>query len=189
MTTDDIAQRLQSARLLALDFDGVLTDGRLYIHESGGVTKAVSYLDIVGVTRWRRLGHGLCIITGDGASTIPAHYADAFKVSKLYTGRLDKLDALHEAAEHFGIDLDQTIYMGDDVMDLPAMTAAAVGATVPTAHPHVRQHADWISTQSAGAGAARELIDLTLTIQGHDITELRPHPSHLEQAAPAGPTR
>jgi 3-deoxy-D-manno-octulosonate 8-phosphate phosphatase (KDO 8-P phosphatase) len=172
-----LADRLYRTRLLALDFDGVLTDGRLHLHESGDLTKAVSYLDIVGITRWRRLGHGLCIITGDSASTIPARYAEAFKVPTLYTGRMDKLDALHEAAEELRTSLDRVIYMGDDVMDLPAMTAAAVGATVPTAHPHVTAHADWISTQPAGAGSVRELVDLTLSVQGHNITDLRPrHP-------------
>ncbi len=167
----DVARR---ARMLALDFDGTLTDGSLHIHASGEVSKTVSYLDIVGVTRWRRLGHALCIISGDGTSPIPAHFATAFKIPRLFVGRMDKLDALSEAAAEFGRTLDQTIYMGDDVMDLPAMQAAALGATAPTAHPHVLDHADWISTRPAGAGAVRELVDLVLSAQGHDVTELRP---------------
>lgn len=178
----DLIERLRVAELLGLDFDGILTNGLLYVHESGQVSKAVSYLDIVGVTRWRRLGHGLCIISGDGESGIPEHYAKAFKVPKLYTGRQDKLDAFREAAEDYGIALEHAVYMGDDVMDIDAMVAAAVGATVPTAHPHVLEHADWISTQPAGAGAVRELIDLALAAQGHHVTELRPRPAGTSDA-------
>ena len=167
----DVTRR---ARMLALDFDGVLTDGRLCLHAGGEISKAVSYLDIVGLTRWRRLGHALCVITGGNASPIPTHFANTFKIPKLLTGRMDKLEALTEVAGEFGVRLEQTIYMGDDVMDLPAMRAAALGATVPTAHPHVLTHADWVSTRPAGNGAVRELVDLVLTAQGHDITELRP---------------
>jgi 3-deoxy-D-manno-octulosonate 8-phosphate phosphatase (KDO 8-P phosphatase) len=89
---------------------------------------------------------------------------------------MDKLDALDEAASEHGTSLDHAIYIGDDVLDLPAMAAAGIGATVPTAHPHVRQHADWTSTQPAGAGAVRELIDLVLSAQGHPISEMRPQP-------------
>jgi 3-deoxy-D-manno-octulosonate 8-phosphate phosphatase (KDO 8-P phosphatase) len=162
--------------MLALDFDGVLTDGKLHLHSNGTVNKTVSYLDIVGLTRWRRLGHALCIISGDSLYDIAATFATTFKVPKLYLGRMDKADALCEAAEEFHVDLSNVIYMGDDVMDLPAMAASAVGGTVPTAHPEVLARADWVSTFPAGAGAVRELIDLTLTIQGHSVTELRPHP-------------
>lgn len=162
------------ARMLALDFDGILTDGSLHLHAGGEISKTVCYLDIVGLTRWRRLGHALCVITGDGISPIPAQFTNAFKIPKLLTGRMDKLNALTEAASEFGIPLDQTIYMGDDVMDLPAMRAAALGATVPTAHPHVLDHADWVSARPAGNGAVRELTDLILTTQGHHVTELRP---------------
>jgi 3-deoxy-D-manno-octulosonate 8-phosphate phosphatase (KDO 8-P phosphatase) len=174
----ELVERLRLVELLALDFDGVLTDGRLYIDGSGQFTKAVHYLDILGVVRWRRSGHRLCIISGDGTTGIADHYAAAFKVTKLYTGRTDKLEALNEAAAGFGMSLDKAIYMGDDIMDLAAITAAGVGATVPTAHPHLLDHADWTSTQPAGAGAVRELIDLTLSAQGHPVTDMRPSGDH-----------
>lgn len=172
----DLQQALASARLLALDFDGVLTPGELQIHSSGDFTKSVSYIDIVGITRWRRLGHGICIITGDSVSPIPQHFAKAFKVPRLLVGRMDKAEALGEVAAEFGVSMSQTLYMGDDVMDLPAMELAAVGATVPTAHPHVRMRADWESTFPAGCGAVRELVDLALGFQGYDVLDLRPHP-------------
>jgi 3-deoxy-D-manno-octulosonate 8-phosphate phosphatase (KDO 8-P phosphatase) len=173
----------RTVRLLALDFDGVLTDGTVLFGSDGNISKSVSYHDIVGITRWRRLGRYVAIISGEDSPMLQ-HYASYYKIHRLYAPCKDKEVALWDAIRHFEIEPSQVVYMGDDVMDLCAMQLAGLSATVPTAHPTVFSQALWVSSRSSGRGAVRELVDFLLSAQGFDITDLGKRASQPEAPVP-----
>jgi len=160
-----VIAKARSIKLLALDVDGVLSDGRLYFSAQGDELKTFSTLDGHGIKLLQRHGIDVAIITGRN-SPLVAKRAGDLQVRHLIQGREDKLTALHEVLDPLGLSLSQAAYMGDDLPDLPAIRAAGLGMTVPNGYWLVRQHADWCSRAPGGMGAVREACDLILDAQG-----------------------
>lgn len=150
-----------SVRLLALDVDGVLTDGRITYSHSGEELKSFNIKDGLGVKLLQRAGVEIAIITGR-RSAIVERRAKELGISALMQGREDKLIALRELCETRDLSLEQCAYMGDDLPDLSAIRAAGLGLTVADACSAVREAADWCSSRPGGAGAVREACDAIL---------------------------
>jgi 3-deoxy-D-manno-octulosonate 8-phosphate phosphatase (KDO 8-P phosphatase) len=152
-------------RLFAMDVDGVLTDGTVAISSDGSEAKRFSVLDGLGLARVRDAGFALAWISGraSGATTVRG---TELKIPHLIQGRTDKLTALTELAASLGLNLDQCIYMGDDVIDAPALRAAGIGVSVPGAMPEALAAADYITRRVAGLGAVREVCDYLLATHG-----------------------
>lgn len=159
-----VVAKARSIKLLALDVDGVLSDGRLYFSAQGDELKTFSTLDGHGIKLLQRHGIDVAIITGR-TSPLVAKRAGDLGVRHLIQGREDKLVALQEVLDPLGLSLSQAAYMGDDLPDLPAIRAAGLGLTVPNGYWLVRQHADWCSRNPGGMGAVREACDLILDAQ------------------------
>lgn len=156
-----LRERAAAIRLLALDVDGVLSDGRLYFSAEGDELKSFSTLDGHGIKLLMGQSIEVAIITGR-TSPLVARRARDLGVRHLLQGREDKLVALRELTLQLGLDLQAAAYMGDDLPDLPAIRAAGLGLTVPNAHWLVRQHAHWCTQAPGGHGAVREACDLIL---------------------------
>ncbi len=148
-------------RLFAMDVDGILTDGRVFIGSDGTESKAFSVIDGLGLARVREAGTEVAWISGR-PSGATAHRAGELKINRLLQGRNDKAAALREILEETGIAPEDTCYMGDDLIDVPALQLAGIGISVPEACDAVRRHADWITARSGGFGAVREICDLIL---------------------------
>jgi 3-deoxy-D-manno-octulosonate 8-phosphate phosphatase (KDO 8-P phosphatase) len=148
-------------QLLALDVDGVLTDGTLYFSAQGDEIKAFNILDGLGIKQLLRHNITVAIITGR-SSPLTARRARDLGIEHLKQGREDKLDALRELSAELNIPLTEMAYMGDDLPDLGAIRQAGLGITVPNGHSFVRQHADWQTENPGGSGAVREVCDLIL---------------------------
>lgn len=161
----DIAAKAGTIQLLALDVDGVLTDGRLYYGNHGEELKGFSILDGLGVKLLRGAGVAVAIITGR-RSELVARRATELGIDTLIQGRDDKIDALRQLCAESGLTLEQVAYMGDDLPDLAAIRAAGLGLTVTGAHPFVVRHADWCSGRRGGEGAVREACELLLEARG-----------------------
>ncbi|HEY5718169.1 MAG TPA: HAD hydrolase family protein [Motiliproteus sp.] len=161
-------------RLLALDVDGVLTDGRLYYAADGEQLKVFNTLDGHGLKMLQASGVEVAIITGRNSPAMVRRVRD-LGIQHLYAGREDKLTALNELWEASDFSAADTAYMGDDWPDLPAMRACALGATVPNACNAVLQHADWCSEREGGQGAVRELCELIMLAQNTLDTMLAPY--------------
>lgn len=159
-----ILDKARNIRLLALDVDGVLTDGRLYFSASGDELKAFNILDGHGIKLLRSSGIEVAIITGRN-SPLTARRASDLGIVHLLQGREDKRQALTELCTTLSIHLDTVAYVGDDLPDLGAIRACGLGICVANAHQALQQHADYCTVQKGGEGAVREVCDLILQAQ------------------------
>ena len=162
---DDLTARLQPLRLMAFDVDGVLTDGRLYFSDDGAEFKSFHTLDGQGMTMLRDAGIKLALITSR-RSTLVERRARDLGVHFCYQGVATKRDTLDEILGELKLLPAQAGYMGDDLLDLGALTRAGFAATVPAAPAAVRSRAHYVTSAAGGAGAVREVCELILTAQG-----------------------
>ncbi|ANY14748.1 KdsC family phosphatase [Bordetella pseudohinzii] len=160
-----VRERAMAVRLMVFDVDGVLTDGSLYFGEHGEMFKRFNALDGHGLRLLMEGGFKVALMTGRSGPVVDRRAAE-LGISEVLQGVRDKGAALAELAQRQGIQLDQTGYMGDDIIDLPAMQRAGFAASVSTAPAYVAQAAHWVSTLPGGGGAVRECCDLLLAAQG-----------------------
>ena len=166
---DNEEQSIESAskiRLLLLDVDGILTDGKLYFSNSGEESKAFHSLDGHGIKMLMRAGVAVGIITGR-KSTIVTNRASDLGIDILYQGREDKIDVLTEIIATTGITADAIAYAGDDLPDLPVLQAVGLSFSVPGAHPDLKGEVNVITTRPGGEGAVREITDFILSSQAN----------------------
>ncbi|MBT6057674.1 MAG: HAD hydrolase family protein [Gammaproteobacteria bacterium] len=166
---DNEEQLIESAskiRLLLLDVDGILTDGKLYFSNSGEESKAFHSLDGHGIKMLKRAGVAVGIITGR-KSTIVTNRASDLGIDILYQGREDKIDVLTEIIATTGITADAIAYAGDDLPDLPVLQAVGLSFSVPGAHPDLKGAVNAITTRPGGEGAVREITDFILSSQAN----------------------
>lgn len=169
-----VKEKAQTIRLLALDVDGVMTDGRLYFAEDGQEFKTFDTQDGHGIKMLQQSGVTVAIITGRNTKLVERR-ARNLGIAHLLQGREDKLVALHELITNLGLALEQVAYAGDDWPDLPAIRAAGLGVAVANAHAAVREHADYVTTLPGGRGAVREVCDLIMQAQGCYDDALAPY--------------
>jgi 3-deoxy-D-manno-octulosonate 8-phosphate phosphatase (KDO 8-P phosphatase) len=155
------ATPLAEIRLLVLDVDGVLTDGRLYYGGRGEALKAFHVRDGHGIKLLLAAGVGLAAVSGRRSSAVAVRMRE-LGLSNVVQGCNDKVAALHRLTRRFGIDPLQCACMVDDTPDLPLMTAVGFAAAVADAHPLVLSAAHWVAEAAGGRGAVRELCDALL---------------------------
>lgn len=153
--------QFKNLQLLALDVDGVLSDGRLYYTDQGEEFKSFNIRDGLGIKLLQRAGITVAIITGR-TSAMVAKRAAELGIAHVVQGREDKLEALQELCRNLQIDLSNVAYMGDDLPDRKAIMAVGLGATVADAASDVAAIADWQSRLPGGQGAVRELAEAWL---------------------------
>jgi 3-deoxy-D-manno-octulosonate 8-phosphate phosphatase (KDO 8-P phosphatase) len=147
-----------AVRAVALDVDGVLTDGGFWWGEDGGEWKRFHFLDVMGIARARRGGVLFALISGED-SPLVRRLAAKLGIDDVFVGCKDKASALGEFAARHRLPLAEVCFMGDDVNDVPALALAGVSAAPANAHYTAAERAD-IRTQAAGGnGAVRELLD------------------------------
>ncbi|NLZ78329.1 MAG: HAD hydrolase family protein [Gammaproteobacteria bacterium] len=165
LTHSDLVERARAVRLLVLDVDGVLTDGKLYFLANGGEAKAFSTLDGQGIKMLQNSGVAVAIITGR-TSDIVARRAENLGITHLIQGREDKRVALDEILARLQLSYDQVAYLGDDLPDLAPIRCVALGIAVANANSFVREHAKGVTSLRGGEGAARELCEFIMAAQG-----------------------
>ena len=158
--------RWSRIKLFAMDVDGVLTDGTVLISSDGTEAKRFSILDGLGLARLRDAGFPLAWISGRASGATTAR-ATELKIPHVIQGRPDKLAALTELAAQLGLPLSACAYMGDDVIDVPALRAAGLGISVPGAIAEARAAADYVTKREAGLGAVREVCDHLFAAHGN----------------------
>lgn len=171
---DAIFAKARVVRLLALDVDGVLTDGRLYFSSSGEELRAFNTLDGQGIKLLQDAGVPVALISARD-SPLVARRAANLGIAHVLQGCADKLEALASLLEQLQLDFNQAAYVGDDLPDLACIRRVALGICVPEAHELVREYAFCITTRSGGAGAVREVCDWILKAQGRFDTAVAPY--------------
>ncbi len=154
-------RRAGAIRALALDVDGVLSDGRLYFTSSGEEMKAFHALDGHGLKMLMRAGLQVAVITSRDSPILKRRCAD-LGIARLYQGAEDKFAALADFLALAGLDAAQCCFVGDDLVDLPALRAAGLACSVPGGHEDVRRRAHMVTSAPGGKGAVREITDFLL---------------------------
>ena len=170
-------------RLLALDVDGVLSDGKLYFGNQGEEIKAFNSLDGHGIKMLQGSGVKVAIVTGR-TSNIVAQRAKQLGIELVLQGREDKLKALYELTEHLRLDWNAMAYIGDDLPDLAAIIKVGLGISVPNAAKTMAQYSQYVTRLSGGHGAVREVCDLIMQAQGTWDEALAPYLSTQITAEP-----
>ena len=165
ISQDGLQEIAANIRLVLLDVDGVLTDGRLLIGEDGSESKAFHIRDGHGIKMLQQTGIEIGIITGRRSNSVKHRAAD-LKVKHLYQGREDKLSVLRELLTELGLQPPQAAFVGDDVVDLPAMLQVGLAIAVSDAHALVKKHAHWITPNLGGHGAVRDVCEMIMRAQG-----------------------
>lgn len=150
-------------RLLALDVDGVLTDNRVTIHSDGSESKGYFIPDGAGIRRLLDSGIAVVWISGRPSQSTDLRAAE-LRITDLHTGVRDKGECLQEILEKLKISAEETIYVGDDLIDLPAFAVAGVSVAPADATPEVLAAADLITPQKGGYGAVRQVCDWILAL-------------------------
>jgi 3-deoxy-D-manno-octulosonate 8-phosphate phosphatase (KDO 8-P phosphatase) len=161
----DTVERAARVKLLALDVDGTMTDGTLYIGPDAEAMKGFSVRDGFGLALLREAGLRIAIVTARQSSIVATRAAE-LRFDALMQGAADKGEALRALAAEFGIALDEIAYMGDDWPDLPALGIAGLAAAPADAAEPVLTAAHWVSSRPAGHGAVREFAEWLLESRG-----------------------
>lgn len=165
MTTDSIKAKAQKIRLLILDVDGVMTDGRLIWTDQPQQAKAFHVHDGFGIRLLQSNGIEVAVITGKQSEVVTARLSE-LKIKHFYQNKSDKLPVYEALLSELDIADEEVAYIGDDLPDLPVMQRVGLSIAVKNAHPFVKQHADWATENKGGKGAVREASDLILESQG-----------------------
>ena len=164
LSTESLTASLQKIKLLALDVDGVLTDGSIYISPAGEVFKGFNAKDGMGISCALRSGLQIAVITGR-QSPIVERRCEELGITLLQQGVKDKRLALQQMAQKLGLVQEEIAYMGDDLNDIPAFKASGLNLVPADAAIEVMAVADIITKASGGRGAVREAITMILAAQ------------------------
>ena len=156
-----MAVDLNRIKLLLLDVDGVMTDGRIIYLNDGGEAKAFDFKDGHGLKLIQRAGIKVGIITGR-QSDIVARRAAELGIELVYQGAKDKMQPFMEILEKLGLKASEVAYVGDDLVDLPVMRLVGFSATVADASDDIKPYVDLVTSRPGGRGAVREVCDLLL---------------------------
>ena len=159
-----IIEAAKNIKLVLLDVDGVLTDGRLYYGNSGEELKAFDIQDGLGIKLLQKGGVKVGIITGRRSALLQRR-AEELAISPLVQGREDKWLALNELIEDLGVSLEEIAFVGDDLPDLAVIKRVGLGITPANGSHLVASQADWQTKNSGGDGAVREVAELILSAQ------------------------
>ena len=163
---DAVLERARRIRLLVLDVDGVLTDGRLHISAAGEEIKVFHVRDGSGLVAVQRAGITVAIISGRDSAAVTRRAAE-LGIRHLRQGVSDKGAELERLLAELGVAAQDTACVGDDTPDLPMLRRAGLAVAVADAHPALRESAHWTTTSNGGQGAVREVCDLLLSTRGN----------------------
>jgi len=161
----EVLQRARAVRLLVLDVDGVLTDGRLNFGAEGEIFKSFHTLDGHGIKMLMESGVKVAILSGRRSGAVERRAAD-LGIAEVLQGVQDKRAELASLLSRAGLSGEQCAFMGDDLPDLAAMAHCALAATVPASPDAVKARSHYVTQRGGGDGAVRELCELIMRAQG-----------------------
>jgi 3-deoxy-D-manno-octulosonate 8-phosphate phosphatase (KDO 8-P phosphatase) len=165
MTQIDLGVRAARIKLLLMDCDGVLTDGRIWLFENGEEQKGFHTRDGLGLELWHRAGLRSGIISGRASSAVERR-ARALQMSFIAQGCDDKRKAFAETLDDAGVSSGEVAFIGDDLNDIPLMLQSGLAIAVADAATEAREQAHYVTKLSGGQGAVREVVELILKHQG-----------------------
>lgn len=158
-------EKARLVRWLVLDVDGVLTDGSILLDGGSGEWKSFNVRDGHRIVLAARMGIRTVFLTGRTSQVVERRGTE-LGVHRVFQGAADKGAVIERFYREEGVLPEQAAYLGDDVVDLPAMRRAGLAAAVGDAVPEVQAAADWVAAAPGGHGAVRELVEFILAAQG-----------------------
>jgi 3-deoxy-D-manno-octulosonate 8-phosphate phosphatase (KDO 8-P phosphatase) len=165
-TPDPILRTARQVRVLLLDVDGVLTDGRLLYDYAGREFKQFHVLDGLGIHWLLQAGIEVGIVSGRTSRAVESR-ARELGLTVVFQGIRDKWAVVQNLLKKKEIPATRAAFMGDDLVDFPVLKRVGLAIAVPNAHPLVRRRADYVTRTPGGSGAVREVAELLLKAQGH----------------------
>lgn len=161
----ELFERASNIRVLLVDVDGVLTDGRIVYADYGDELKFFDVQDGAGLAFWDRVGLTSAIVTAR-TSKLLKRRAKEMRVSCLVQGALQKLPAYERIVKKLRVSDKEVCVIGDDLMELPMMRRAGLAIAVQNAVPEVKASAHYVTQRAGGHGAVREAVELILKAKG-----------------------
>ena len=161
----DVAARARKIRLLVMDVDGVLTDGRMVLSDRGDELKMFHTHDGIGLALAHRAGLKTAMVTGE-TSPIAKARGEKLGVGTVVLGARRKGEVVEALLAEHGVSADALAYIGDDLLDLPALQRAGLAVAVADAVADVKAVAHVVTRAPGGHGAVRECVELLLRAQG-----------------------
>jgi len=161
MISNNLKNKLKKIELFIMDIDGTLTDGKIYISNSGEEIKAFNIKDGMGIKLLQKYSIIPVIITGRTSEIVNIR-AKELDVHEIFQGVKSKLEVYQQLKRKYNFEDDNVAYIGDDINDLEIMKRVGVKFAVNDAVEEVRQIADYVAKHKGGEGAVREAIDWIL---------------------------
>ena len=152
---------MNEIKAIAMDVDGVLTDGSVWWGPNSGEWKRFHFADIMGLSLARKSGMVIALLSGEDSPLVD-RLAEKLGITDVHKGCKDKASALRSFSERHGLRLQEICFIGDDVNDLPALAIVGLSACPADARPSVRENCQVITKLAGGNGAVREVIDMLL---------------------------
>jgi 3-deoxy-D-manno-octulosonate 8-phosphate phosphatase (KDO 8-P phosphatase) len=156
---------LAKIKMLALDVDGVLTDGALIINADGSESKFFNSLDGHGIRMWQRAGLKVALISGRASAPTKLR-AEQLQIEYVFQDCHYKLPVVEQLLDKLGLSPENMAFVGDDLTDMPVIRYVGFGVAVANAVDEVKQCADYVTTRPGGSGAVREVIEYILKNSG-----------------------
>ena len=161
----NIIEKAKKIKLLALDMDGVMTDGRVVLSDSGEIERNFSIYDGQGILWLQKTGVQVAVITACNSDVVPLRM-NMLGVEHIYKGSSDKQLGYDDLLNKLDLQEEQVAYVGDDLPDLPVIIRSGLGITVPAAISEIKEVADFCTERQGGHGAVREVCELIMRAQG-----------------------
>jgi 3-deoxy-D-manno-octulosonate 8-phosphate phosphatase (KDO 8-P phosphatase) len=161
----EMRKKLSQIKLIILDVDGVLTDGRIYWLSDQGWTRSYHTQDGYGIRLMMRNGIQVAVFSGSDSLDIRERMK-ILNITHTYLGSEDKIKALEDVIQKTGLSPEQMLFIGDDLFDIPVLEKVGFSATVPHAPSAVKKRVDYVTEAPGGFGAVRELIEALRQVQG-----------------------
>lgn len=166
LETTEIQNRLKKIKLLLLDVDGVLTDGRIFWQDEQGWTRFFHVKDGYGLKLLMKAGIQVGVISGGDSKDVKTR-VEFLKLNYSFLGDENKIVAFDKIVAASGLKPDEIAFMGDELFDIPVLEKVGFSATVPHAVDPVKERVHYITQHEGGWGAVREVADAIRKAQGH----------------------
>ncbi len=155
--------RALKVKMLLMDVDGVLTDGRLYYTDSGEAVKVFDVRDGLGIKMAQSMGVKTGVISGRDSEALKRRLEE-LGIDEIHMGRYKKEEVLEEILRRHRLSEEEVLFIGDDLVDVPVLKRVGFPVAVRNAPEEVKRHAVYITRSEGGRGAVREVVDLLLKL-------------------------
>ncbi|MCV2531137.1 MAG: 3-deoxy-manno-octulosonate-8-phosphatase KdsC [Candidatus Lightella neohaematopini] len=164
LITRKILNLVKNIKLLVCDIDGVMTNNIIYVDHNGEELRSFNVRDSYGIFCLKKFNIEVAVISGR-YSKVVNYYCSTLNIKYIYQNKLDKVPVLHEILNQLNLTVDDTAYIGDDLIDIPVMKLVKFSVAVFDAHPALFKIANYVTNYVGGNGAVREVCDLLLIAQ------------------------